>query len=264
MEEYYKILRKIDEYYRSINEKKYVYGAADIISMYLNDKEVLANDIILDVKDGSPCISYNNGTILFQGGPKEQMQISIKETNENSSIWTMIEFPQTYLENKNNRNSLPKMVSYCLAEEGIFKTSYSPYIIKNGERVYVPNAPLKTAFYSNDELKKYNVDKSFDNIELKMNELFFKTPGIFYDTSFNHSLVYDTDGSQTLHYNIAAAANDSTNVENDYNKHHKSKRSVLQRKEDELSSLEEEEKTISEAEALIKKEMDKKGKDIGE
>ena len=38
----------------------------------------------------------------------------------------------------------------------------------------------------------------------------------------------------------------------------------LQQKEDELSSLEEEEKTISEAEALIKKEMDKKGKDIGE
>ncbi len=38
----------------------------------------------------------------------------------------------------------------------------------------------------------------------------------------------------------------------------------LQQKEDELSSLEEEEKKISEAEALIKKEMDKKGKDLGE
>lgn len=38
----------------------------------------------------------------------------------------------------------------------------------------------------------------------------------------------------------------------------------LQQKEDELYSLEEEEKKISEAEALIKKEMDKKGKDIGE
>ena len=40
--------------------------------------------------------------------------------------------------------------------------------------------------------------------------------------------------------------------------------SLLQQKEDELSSLEAEEKTISEAEALIKKEMDEKEKDLGE
>ncbi|MBR3133814.1 MAG: hypothetical protein IKG42_07190 [Clostridia bacterium] len=261
MEEYYEIFRKIDEYYRNVNEKNYVYGAADIISRYLNDKGLLANDITLDVRDGSPCISYNNGTILFQGGPKEQMQISIKETNEMSSIWTMIKFPETYLEN-NNSNSLPSMVSYCLAEEGIFKTSYSPYIINNGERVYVPNAPLKTAFYPNDVLKEYNVDKNFDNIESKMNELFFKTPGIYYDTPFNHSLVYDTDGSQTLHYNIAAAANNSLNVESYYNEHHKNNRTSLQQKEEELTSLEKEEKTISEAEALI--DQQKEGQDIGE
>lgn len=38
----------------------------------------------------------------------------------------------------------------------------------------------------------------------------------------------------------------------------------LQQKEEELSLLEEEEKKISETEALIKKEMDKKGKGIGE
>lgn len=38
----------------------------------------------------------------------------------------------------------------------------------------------------------------------------------------------------------------------------------LQQKEEELSSLKEEEKKISETEALIKKEMDKKGKGIGE
>lgn len=41
-------------------------------------------------------------------------------------------------------------------------------------------------------------------------------------------------------------------------------RTPLQQKEEELTSLEAEAKTISEAEALIKKEMDKKGKDIGE
>lgn len=41
-------------------------------------------------------------------------------------------------------------------------------------------------------------------------------------------------------------------------------RTPLQIREAELSALEAEEKTISEAEALIKKEMDKKGKDIGE
>lgn len=38
----------------------------------------------------------------------------------------------------------------------------------------------------------------------------------------------------------------------------------LQQKEEELSSLEEEEKKISKTEAIIKKEMDKKGKGIGE
>lgn len=38
----------------------------------------------------------------------------------------------------------------------------------------------------------------------------------------------------------------------------------LQQKEEELSLLEEEEKKISQAEAVIKKEIDKKGKDIGE
>ena len=41
-------------------------------------------------------------------------------------------------------------------------------------------------------------------------------------------------------------------------------RTSLQQKEDELSSLKKKKKTISEAETLIKKEMDKKGKNIGE
>lgn len=204
-ENYFLILKKLGESF------PVEYGASEgarmMVAGYIDNNDILVDDISCLVDEqGSLMVRYKNTEILFQCQTNGLTQISIKEQTEKSNIWTVIDLPPRNMNTGEYEKYLPTMKSFCLDEEGIYETSYTPIKMKNGEQVFDQSAMLKTSFYGNDKLERLNIEKSFDNIGIKCDTLFQDGPSDFYDSEFPRALIFDSTGNQVLGFNMVAAA----------------------------------------------------------
>lgn len=204
-ENYFKILKKLGEIFPV--EKGASEAARMMVAGYIDNNDVLVDDISCTIDEqGSLVVKYKNTEILFQCRTNGLTQISIKEKTEKSNIWTIINEPPRNMATGQYQKYLPTMKSFCLDEEGIYKTTYTPIKTKNGEQVFDQSAMLKTTFYGNDKLEKLNIEKSFDNINIKCDTLFQDGPSDFYDSDFPGALIYNPTGDRVLDFNMVAAS----------------------------------------------------------